>query len=171
MRRIRQTSQALLVWPTAAMTVVGGATHFVCGCGTGDQQPRRDGVAKCRCCCGSNCASSLQGVGKGDNGEAGKTEPDCCCHPKREPPRRSSGNGYQSPQPRCLLIMVPPQDVSAPPVETTVRKDLTPSQQLPCQVSPLPVSGGIFPGGPTPWLFQLLPPPTNLVISLQHFLI
>jgi hypothetical protein len=67
--------------------------------------------------------------------------------------------------------MVSPQVVSVSPGETSTAKEIVASPVFPALGFALAFSQGDSPPGPTSWLCTLLPPPTDLVIALQHFLI
>src|SRR5438552_2837856 len=79
---LRRTSLILLVWLTAAMTLVAGVPHFTCWCPDGRIKPVCLDLpcSNSPCCCGGACCT------KADSGKVDPSEPprSCCGQHSRQ---------------------------------------------------------------------------------------
>lgn len=195
MRRLRRTVWKGFICLTAFMSLAASTPHFVCRCPNGQVKPFCLGPSSktTGCCCGGACCcASGQGQdcccrssGTATGGE-GKKAACCCCSQHRKTPVAETGQGLRGhrhqlpaessgtvPQFKstcCVKTLAQQSFVAATHVKTTISEDVTPGRCL------LADSGlaALFPGVgrfPAPWQVHLLPPPTDLVITLQHFLI
>jgi hypothetical protein len=186
-RFARRTALVALVWLTAASTLLAGVPHFECVCPSGRRGSSCLGViAKSGgCCCGGSCCSA---GGKGPQAEGQS----CCGKPraahgeKPRPPAKESGNprgarvtpaGKANPdsaqlhRPTCAKAPVQPEALTFAPASPSHAELSALDLSVPLPVSP----GPEVPSAPAPgevrWLTYCLPPPTDRVIVLQHFLI
>jgi hypothetical protein len=173
MRRLRRLSLTLLVWLTAAATLVAGTPRLVCTCPNGRVKPYCFGSAdsKTGCCCGGECCGNACGPHRRNHPEQPVTTPACCGHcsccgssaaPQKSGPLVSS---------RCCARSTARPDPSTIPSSDRGVAKATSSVLL------------LTPGGsphrhPDPVAADFRqrpdhqrPPPTDLVIAFQHFLI
>lgn len=175
MRHCRRALRAAVICATAVMTLIVGMPHFVCRCPNGSVKPFCFGVSTdgTGCCCGSSCCSAQAGgrcccCENGCASEPGQAQASAGCHGKNQgnssqPTFHSSGNC-------CTKTLAQPEDSTNPPVRTEVAQDSTPLPfhhatgssahlllpEVHCQIA---------------WELHFTGPPTDLVITLQHFLI
>jgi hypothetical protein len=163
MRQLRKQSLAVIVWLTAAMTLVAGTPHLVCLCpGSRPHPPRPAFAASCSCeFCGSRAAAG------GPTRKAGKAC--CCCRQAKQQPRHDTKSGSQIHASRCLRALALAEDFAAARGDGDQRVELVPVSFSPRLLVPLSLSAGI--AGQTPWGSNLDPPPADLVIALQHLII
>jgi hypothetical protein len=185
---IRRTALVALVWLTAASTLLAGLPQLECLCPSGQcttspqgPAPREGG----RCCCGSCCAA-------GQGGEKPPKRMSCCSQNDTEQQTKpaspeskaaagrradSAGQGKPGPEqarlqrPGCTAQLVQPEAFTSASANPDADGSLGPvlAAALPVCLCP-PVSPGAA-AGRTCWLAYCIPPPTDLVIALQHFLI
>jgi hypothetical protein len=199
MRRLRKTCVAVLVWLTAASTLIANTPHFVCRCPNGQVKPFCLGSVSTEssCCCHGKCCSS-----------SGSTEGGCCT--AKAPPEKQEKHGsccsrkstrQNGPQP---VISSPASDTSpkvvhrsggkrveGPTVDrpgcqrTLAEREVAPLSQpetnakgsashsltLLAEAPPGDSIPVLTPVGQTAWAFYRLPPPTDLVTLLQRFTI
>ena len=186
MRWLRKTSLLILVWLTAAMTLVAGTPHFTCRCPSGRIKPFCLGSVfnKSGCCCNGECCCTKAGTAcrcsKTSASDPQPVKTPCCCGQHDEPAASCCGQ-HDEPAPTdrtptessfsgscCTKTLVQPKVSTFQFPQKPVLKDATLAVFLALQPP-------VFWAAPTePCCFRLAhqrPPPTNLVIALQHFLI
>jgi hypothetical protein len=196
MRRLRKTAMALLVWATAVSSLLGSIPHFTCRCPDGTLKEFCSGQAtsESSCCCNGKCCCSTGGAGSCCQGKSaptqeGKTEPSCCQASITEAPSKSADGRPDEvnaqkigPNPRsrpeeCVLISRSccQKTLAKAESRTLVRPETEPVKQVEFGLAPLaPLCVGY---NPSPlalrngWSISRLPPPTDLVIAFQHFVI
>jgi hypothetical protein len=166
-------SQVLL---TAAMLLFTGLPHSLCRCPDGRIKLFCLGSASSAtaCCCAGACCSSSSGQGCCAGGTVASAQPaskGSCCHGAPEQHDRRSGPG--SPQvspPGCQKTLVHSDLLAVPTLKPEVGQHTPVAQFLPPLLSFLPFSPPSV-GLAGCWSYERLPPPTDKVITLQHFLI
>lgn len=165
MRELRKKSLTVLVWLTAAMTLAAGTPHFNCRCPNGRVKAFCFGsaVAKHGCCDGSCCDAKAAGA----SGPQAASASCCGQHHKPAPnvPARTEGWLTGS---HCTKTFVQPTVSTIQSPQKPILKDATLSVLLAFQ-SPLIWAAPMEPCR-SRQKYQR-PPPTDLVIALQHFLI
>jgi hypothetical protein len=163
-----------MIWLTAVMTLIAGFPHFECHCANGHVKPYCLSILnKTGCCCDGSCCSALpregnENVTTQDSPSDQASEKSCCC---QESQRSFAGSPKEPSLERmgCQKISVKAAD-AVPSVPKIVAQDsLGPSLQTPPPCVLLCPQDGVR--GDQSAYFQWLPPPTDLVIVLQHFLI
>ena len=159
-------------WLTAAMTLVSGIPHFACRCPDGDFKPFCIGAvsATSGCCCNSNCCSSADGSCCRAHGRraADQIQAQSCCRHQSRQSSNSPGNQQAIKAGSCAKAPVS-SGVSISHSKTTLGKELT------ARAFPAPQDVAVLDlqtmTGCSSWQAHQLPPPTDLVTTLQHFLI
>jgi hypothetical protein len=156
-----------LVWLTAAMTLIAATPRDVCACRALANYPSGS-----LCCCpaGESPANSTKGPGAKPHSRKPR-KACCCCEAKSEhscPPLRADCQARQLP---CIRSMVQAEFLIPSTTDTSVSKDVTDNLVLLPQSSSPALFRGVSEHGRRVWLLHLSSPPTDLVISLQHFII
>ncbi len=169
MHRLRKLSLTLLVWLTAAMTVVAGTHHLTCTCPDG--RANSDRVASTEkktgcCCCGRCCGHAAE---SGINTHPGRHLPrKTCCgdHAKKAVRSAQADRLVRS---SCCTKVPASSDPAVPSAS---------DGGLPKSVTfGLPTAAGASPSRHAARVGRCRrqgherPPPTDRVIVLQHFLI
>jgi hypothetical protein len=161
------------VWVTAASTLFAGSPHFICRCPNGNIKPFCLGF-KCSglgvgsdkgCCCGScsdNCSCktpSAPAVRKG-----------CCCHHKKQADESEPAPSRQVSNPCCTKV------VTSSTLNVASQRNLQRFAEVVSELVPPPVAAKLVStaDGNTRdagWHGQEWPPPVDLIITLQHFVI
>ena len=159
-------------WLTAAMTLVSGIPHFACRCPDGDFKPFCIGTvsATSGCCCNSNCCSSADGSCCRAQSQiaADQVQAQSCC---RHQSRQSSNSPGKQQAIKAGSCAKAPASSGAriSQSKTILGKELT------AQAFSAPqyviVLGLQTMTGHSSWQSHQLPPPTDLVTTLQHLLI
>jgi hypothetical protein len=174
------------VWATAATTLTAGMPHFTCRCPDGHVKPfcwaLWLGSSKC-CCDRSSCCSTTELRAGTTAGPEEGSETCCCCSHKdrdtdtsREGVSRSSGDqpkGPEQPRPEtavsqacCQKTLADAEVYSLNPEEVKI----APS----CHAAIIQVKlPSLTAASPCVCLWQVcrMPPPTDLVVTLQHLVI
>jgi hypothetical protein len=182
----RRTALVALVWLTAASTLLAGLPHFECVCPSSSRDSSCLGVvAKSGgCCCGGSCCAA---------GKPQPEKPSCCAQPQaahgQKPPAPAKESGKprrarvtpaekanphsaQLHQPDCAKAPVQPETLTFAPANPSQAKltALDLSVPLPVSAGPVVILAALAPGE-VRWQVHSLPPPTDRIIVLQHFLI
>src|SRR5579884_764691 len=167
------------IWLTAVMTLVAGTPHFDCRCPNGNVKPFCLALltGKTGCCCEGSCCSASPG----DDGKdrAAHAAPSatvakktcCCCKAHQE----NAGNGSRTDsrlgKAGCQKTLAKTAVAVAEPTVKAPDQDRTAHLFVP---APEPVRGQIG-FASCDYLsshhYHRIPPPTDLVTVLQHFLI
>src|SRR5262249_54520464 len=139
--------------------------HSVCGCPRGEAPPLAGKspalpVSSC-CCCGGKCGTTQHARGQGAR--------TCCGRPAGKPRGKLPDPGFGSQPPGCVHVVAQPEILSVLAAKAKLPDPLKAGPALPLVA--LPCAEPRTVPGRVEWAFPLLPPPTDLVISLQHFLI
>jgi hypothetical protein len=176
MGHLRRTVLVSLVWLTAAMTLVAGSPHFDCLCPNGHHKPFCLGsllwTASC-CCRGvSPAAAPTPSCCRQVHGPVRQTSGSCCCHraQRRQLANASAPVGHIE-GPCCQKTLTQAEYLPTSPSEPTARDgfvgkhiDLAPALFLLTALPPVPDAR-------LSWLSYDLPPPTDLVTTLQRLTI
>ena len=162
-------------WLTAVMTLLTAVPHFDCRCPDGQFKPFCVSISRdaSGCCCGGTCCSSIEG-GRSCCRARSRVAPEqmqtgsCCQHQDRQT-NGSPGNQPEVGPRGCTRTVAPAEVLTRSPGMTTVDKDLTTEALLPQAVDVVcrPTMAGAHPC----WQSHQIAPPTDLIISLQRFLI
>ncbi len=196
MRRLRKTCLAVLVWVTAASTLVAGIPHFVCRCpdGQASRHPgspaeESPGCCCCKCCGSTNAAESDSGEGTFPDAPKVSTV-SCCGQSNRQQPgnpvngsttdpgssKTAKENGSKQTQSfgvdgsGCQKKLVQPKALSLTEYQKKAGEELPSPTPLLLEV-PADSSSPPFGSGQTSWAVSRFPPPTDLVTLLQRFTI
>lgn len=195
MRRLRQTATALVVWATAASTLLGSTPHFVCRCPDGTVKPFCSGKpsAGSSCCCGGTCCCSGNQGKKGSccqsvqpRGPAG-SRPSCCSHngaaqssgqsvpdtdgqKQGRPTDRAVGDGPAVSSTCCQKTLVSAEAPSVVPPETKAPEKGTPDVSLLDRMKVEHLGPTMTAGTAFREPYEL-PPPADLVTTLQRLTI
>ena len=159
-------SWAAQVWCAAVLTVIAGTPHLSCACPGGQVKPFCFGSASdtMKCCCGGGCCSQREGAPPVSQAEKHVC---CCCQAASHAGRTGAAKVESA---GCRKALSPSEFKALTPTRTVVGVDLS-AGLLP----PAPPIGALTfapvqersPVGSDSYR----PPPTDLVIALQHFLI
>jgi hypothetical protein len=175
MRSLRGKLRIALASLTATTLLVAAVPHFHCLCPNGQVKPfclnLRSGPTGC-CCGGACCASNADGSScchvPGDPLDEPDADKTSCCHSTAP---TAATTAYVRTQ---CCTRTPQAEFIAVAPEPGPEQASHPSGGLCLLAAPAPVLASVSPyahGWPLSWQSHQLPPPTNLVIALQHFLI
>lgn len=165
--------QAGFVCLTAVTTLIAGLPHYDCICPNGDHKPfcLSRPVQRNGCCCGGACCSSspggkccCQGSDWGVNTKKG------CCQDKQpslKEPRSGSAVGSLC----CQKTFAQSEFVAVTSAKPAAGQAFADSLSLPLPQPALVSCGPMAGRCQFSWHNYGLPPPPDLVITLQHFVI
>jgi hypothetical protein len=169
-----KTTWAVFGWLTAVMTLVAGLPHFQCQCPNGSIKPFCFGVfcSSTGCCCNNVCSGAPKGVYRNGRGAAqGKGRAACCCRNTGSPsaPRSSSGTP-QVQATGCQKSLVQHQHfVTSASTKVTHNRgaidSILPAFTTFSRLDPARATAA------KQGLHSAAPPPLDLIIVLQRFLI
>lgn len=181
MRLLRKSTMSMLVWMTAASTLMGSTPHTICRCPDGTLKLFCCGVTshESPCCCGEKCCSSSK-RGEGcccklaSSAKQTGVKPSCCNKPTAKPAAcrtaSTASEGLMIGGTCCQMILVQPEAQSLSFRET---KPVESSSESPTLFSPA-VAGDVVQSAipeKTGWRADRPPPPTDLITVLKHFTI
>ncbi len=176
MKFLGSAVQVGFVCLTAVSTLIAGVPHFDCICPNGTHKAFCLGSASPRtggCCCGGSCCSSSAGGScqAQDSSPAPQGDQACCCKSQPQPSSEAPATGSQVKGSCCTKTLAEGQLLTVSPTTTGAHQNLTDnfSTPLPQPASRYPalvVGQSLF-----AWHRCDLPPPPDLVLTLQHFLI
>ena len=172
MERVRKTVLTLLVWLTAAMTLVAGTPHFRCLCPNGQVKHFCSGSAsKQTCCCSGNCCGSSEGGCSKSAISSGKGKKSVCCGPHgREQVRSERTSGWSIENKCCSRSLAPSEFFSVSGCKSSGVKEVSARLPLAHRAVLVPFASATE-RCPISWQNHRIPPPTDLVITLQHLTI
>lgn len=152
--RIRRWTLVCFICLTAAMTVVAGVPVIICACPPQKGEStcsKSDAKAALCCCCGTCNACDGQS---------------CCA--KREQPANTAT--FEAVHGCCIQDTLHVEPLAASSKTSSIHRDVTPAPSSPLEA---PRCKPVIVGNDaqTAWQFHLLPPPTNLVVTLQRLTI
>ena len=174
MVRLRSPLLIGIVWLTAGMSFVAGLPHFDCVCPNGNHKPFCFGFGfGADGCCGRACCSSTpttEPIASQPTTEPVNEACCCCCHTTRAPSHASFPT-LEARSAGCHKTLVQATLVVEPVSSISLDSDLARSLSLPSVTDQsLSLSAGTGDWSVS-WEPQRLPPPTDLVIALRHFVI
>jgi hypothetical protein len=186
MRRLRKTAMAVLVWATAVSTLIGSSPRFECHCPDGTIKPICFGTTSAESsCCRGGCCTKRDGTRSccqttsPDRTEV--TKRSCCGRnvgaPSDESPRtrQSKGaikeKGLEVSGRCCQRILVHPDDSMQIRPEPKSNQNCSASVMLLPEVVAFESADHALADSRAFWQVNRLPPPTDLVTSLQRLTI
>ncbi len=177
MHYLRQAALIGQVCVTAIMTLIAGLPHFDCVCPSGQHKPLCLGITAPRggCCCGGACCSSSSGQ-KCCGGASQETPPAAqsqarCCR-QRQPRARGDRPTPGLDATGCRKKTVTGESIIAvAPTQSSAKQTPADSFSVPVAQLAIIASAPMTGNSPLSWHEYELPPPTDLVIVLLHFLI
>jgi hypothetical protein len=176
MRLLRHYLRGALVWMTAVSVLLAGIPRYQCLCPDGSLKlfclgwaPGKDG-----CCSGACCpAPGRQGGDRAARKTPAKPAKKacCCCHDQRSPDDQGADTQPRLASSGCQKTVVPADFVAAPAAHRVAPERFVVAPCLPAPHQPL---APLFPNAgrrPFAWAGDRAPPPTDLIITLQHFVI
>jgi hypothetical protein len=175
MRLLGYYLRGALVWTTAASVLLAGFPHYQCRCPNGNLKLLCFGWAVgTGCCCSGACCPASAGQG-GDRtsctapAKPAKKKKCCCCQDRSVPADQAAGAHTQATNAGCQKT-VSPADFLAAPATAKVAPDSFAATFLLPPPQPLVLLSSDA-GRPFTWASDRAPPPTDLVIALQHFVL
>jgi hypothetical protein len=166
--------QVLLTWLTMAATLLAAVPHFDCVCPNGNRKPYCFNVSSKRnsCCCGGACCSTstAQSCCQAKQLESdgpGKGMP--CCKSKQQSNTNAATSIDKVEGSRCKKTLAQGVVVIVTPKNVTAKNSPTGASTVPpldVVVLPAVLSHSLF-----SWNNFRLPPPTDLIVAFQHFLV
>jgi hypothetical protein len=169
MEIVRKTIWNGHVWLTAVMTVVVQTPHIQCRCPDGHLKPfcLSSMFSGGACCCSGSCCDA-SGRSRAEHQPAGSQRSCACCEQHESEKASPTSEEPQFHAPGCSKTPAQVQTYSSTHATNTATL-LHSTHALPPQLGSLAVSSQIE--GLKLWQIHLISPPTDLVITLQHFLI
>jgi hypothetical protein len=181
MRRFQQIAGILIVWSTAATTLLAGTPHFDCRCPDGSIKRFcfNSTTSESPCCCsGTSCGSNSNDAKsccrKKNSGSQSTTKPSCCC--KKSMAQNTSVVAGNPPATGLVVRGTCCQKTLAETeIQSSVRATAT-VDETPCLVFVLHSAEGIAylsneAPSRTNWQVHWLPLPTDLVTTLHRLVI
>jgi hypothetical protein len=165
--------QTGFIWLTAVTTLIAGVPHFDCLCPNGRHKPFCSGIVSSHtgCCCGGSCCSSSAGKACCQAEDSSPRRQAPCCGDSQPPNADARIPGIHVSARCCQKTFAQEEFVGVCLVKKSDKQNLTERFSvplLPLAADPtVPQVRRPLPSG----LPYELPPPPDLVIALQHFLI
>ena len=175
MRRLRKIAGVMMVWATAATTLLAGTPHYDCRCPDGSIKTFCFGSTsgESSCCCSGACSKAKNRKSccrKDSSGSRSAAKPACCC--KQSKPAGASVASAKMPLNEpvvrgscCQKILVEPEIQSSVRASTIV--DETPGVVAAVLLAAKIEYLSDVALGRT-WEVHWLPPPTDLVTALHR---
>lgn len=184
MRRLRKLAGVLVVWATAASTLLGTAPRFVCRCPDGSIKYFCFGpvVEEPSSCCGKSCCGNGRSEGQQAASEkSNKSKPPCCALQKATPANPGPVGAQRTINHReSGEAVVKPAGCQKSLEQSKIRSlaranaDICENHCISDGVSPAcDVSNAHLPTGSQPRIWQMHgpPPPTDFVTTLHRLTI
>ena len=169
-----RTTWAVFGWLTAVMTLVASLPHFQCQCPNGSIKPFCFGVfcSSTGCCCNNVCSGGPKGFCRSGRGAAlGKGRAACCCSHSGSPSASGSASGKPQVQATGCQKSLAQQEHFV----TSAFAKVTHNRVAFDSIVPAFTTFSRLDTARTlaakQGLHSAAPPPTDLVIVLQRFLI
>jgi hypothetical protein len=177
MRFLGGAVQVGFVCLTALSTLIAGVPYFDCVCPNGNHKPFCLGVSSPQtgCCCGGSCCSSSAGkcccCKAQDSSPDEQSEQSCCCKSQQQSSTDAPAKGIRVEGSCCQKTLASNEFLSISPTKEIAKQNSMDRFFVPLP-QPVSVPPALAAGRR---LFSShrcdLPPPPDLVITLQHFLI
>jgi hypothetical protein len=173
MLRLRKTAEVMMVWATAATTLLGSAPHYDCRCPDGSIKSFCFGSSsESSCCCSGSCCS-IKNCRNQTSGSKSATKPACC-----RKQSNSQGSSIASGSKPFDGITVggtccqktPAQPEMQPSVRANTIVDEAPTAVF-LHLSAKEIESHWNAAPNRTWQFHSLPPPTDLVTTLHRLTI
>jgi len=170
---VRGIIQVGPVWLTALMTLVASAPQLYCRCPDGSLKLFCHGAPSTAtgCCCGGSCASGGCPTHRTPQAGTPGQRSGCCGQSHVQPTAKAPGQRCQAAGAGCQMTLVPAVAVIITPTKKALADDLTARLFVPTPETPLALRVSACGNCRITWQNYRLPPPTDLVIAHQHFLI
>jgi len=174
MKPVGTITRAVFGWLTAIMTLVAGLPHFQCQCPNGAVKPFCFGFfcSSSGCCCGDACASGAKEcrpAAKAPPGRKGKAP--CCCGRAGRQPTRAPADPNPHVQTRgCAKSFAPQQNLAPAGAPKMIGDQGIGGPFLPVALAFAHVDSAAARADDR-GVHLPAPPPPDLVIVLQRFLI
>jgi hypothetical protein len=175
---VGRTALVARAWLMAAGVLLAGIPHFHCRCPNGEEKPMCLGLASkaTGCCCGGSCCSSAERSGcpccqGGDSGSVEAQANSPCCRDQSQATSEQAFSGSRLERNGCARTPVQTEAFGITHIKTVADPDPT---RGPFQAVPSPVflsSSSWAAQSPSSWQTYALPPPTDLIVVLEHFII
>jgi hypothetical protein len=152
MRWIRTALLHVIVWLTSSAVVIAGLPNVQCRCPSSGTKPASSAPAAKCCCCGVAAADNDDGT------------PPSCCHPSQTPTKESNEPAFRATD--CEKAIVQPHDVTG----LNSDKGFQPTNVDASSITAL-LNIGSEASTVSRQADVAAPPPRNLQLVLQHFLI
>jgi hypothetical protein len=149
-------------WLTAVMVVIGGTPQLACVCSFCDAAPASAETTPLSCCC-----SSSEPTASADQDGVRRTKSCCCCSADDEPAVKPAETDRQIKAPLCLKKPAPREVFVPAQRQVEAQPDCTALTFIISAARPMFASKRDCLSSND----SLAPPPTDLIIALQHFLI
>jgi hypothetical protein len=172
MNAIGGITRAGFVWLTAITTLVAGLPHFQCQCPDGSIKPSCIGVfcSSSGCCCGDVCCGAKDSSLNAGAVRAGKGRPACCAHRFSQPTPDPSDRTPRVEGRGCTNSLAQQQQLS-PSAQPKVVDDRSVAHRAFLTRTAVAPLGSSRHGTDAGGLHLAAPPPPDLVVVLQRFLI
>ena len=185
MRHLRKPLRLGQVALTAIMVLIAGLPYSRCVCAESRSSLSTPGFRAC--CCATACLPVQPATDNtSPKRERGNQAPSltlrasvaadhkgkcpCCCGHKTQAPPESGAAGHRLQPAGCIRVLTQSDLVAVAIGNTKVSQDVTPLF-LVTPAACHTVVPAIWNCSPTHWQDYSIPPPTDLVITLQHFVI
>jgi hypothetical protein len=181
MRRLRKIAGVMIVWATAATTLLASTPHYDCRCpdGTIKRFCFNSTTSESPCCCsGTNCGSNSNDAKsccrKKTPSRQSTTKPSCCCKQSK-----AQNNSVVAGNPPATGVIVRgtccQKTLAESEIQSSVRASAT-VDETPSLVFVLHSAEGIeylsnAASSRSIWQVHWLPPPTDLVTILHRLVI
>ena len=160
-------------WLAVAGTLATGSPHISCVCPNGNLKAFCFGIASNHggCCCGGGtCCANDDGKSRGDTNQAPvqKSEQCCCANKAKSRADESSKPHLKDDSPCCKKTWKQGAITGAPQPDTTAKSERV-VLLLSAPTCHVPTANDV--PRLLSWQNHQIPPPTNLIVTLQHFII
>jgi hypothetical protein len=174
MKPVGAISRAGFAWLTAIMTLVAGLPHFQCQCPNGAVKPFCFGIfcSSSGCCCRDACSSGskeCRPTQKAIPDKKGKA-PCCCGRAGRQPTRAPAGAKPEVQTRGCAKSLAQQQNLAPAGAAKAVHDQGAAEPLFPAALTFAQVDSAPR-GADCGRIHLTAPPPFNLVVVLQRFLI
>jgi hypothetical protein len=174
MNALGKTTWAGFGWLTAVMTLVAGLPHFQCQCPNGAIKPFCFGVfcSSSACCCGNGSSGGPKDSRRNARPVAGrKGRPACCCGRTNSLAKPKDSGGPPCVDGKGCQKSLTQQQQFAPTTPTKIVHDPGAADPALCTSAALALLASARTPDEVSRLHFADPPPPDLVIVLQRFLI
>jgi hypothetical protein len=174
MDRVRRVIGVAPVWLAAVMTLAAGVPHFRCRCPDGNLKLfclNASSEGSDCCCHGSCCTASTASESSKCATEAETNHSECCGQQDQPQTTTVPGRDCKAECAGCQRSLAPAEPAILGTTKRTAGEDVT--ARLVARTTETSPSACVpaFRSYPLIWQLSSIPPPTDLVIAFQHFVI